>query len=288
MVTGFSRREFLMGAALAALTTVGNAQTPRRIVTLEWAETEIALSLGVTPIGVADLAGYQQWVGISSEKLNDAIDVGGRQQPSLEALMRLKPDLILTSALRHAAIASRLQEIAPTVLLDTGSNQADLYQNMKSSLFSAAKAVDQEKAGQDEWSSFEDHLSSARNRMPKSANVVIAQPLPGVARLRIFTSNSALMKTLAKAGFAEGIDRSAQPFGFTTFGLEDIATFSPDTTLCLLDDALPKELTESAIWPILPMVASGQVHTIGRDIWPFGSTRSMVRLVDRTMHALAF
>jgi iron complex transport system substrate-binding protein len=48
--------------------------------------------------------------------------VGGRQQPSLEALMRIKPDLIVTSALRHATIAARLKAIAPTLLLDAGTN----------------------------------------------------------------------------------------------------------------------------------------------------------------------
>lgn len=45
MVIGFSRREILVGAALAALTRSAVAQTPRKIVTLEWAETEIVLSL---------------------------------------------------------------------------------------------------------------------------------------------------------------------------------------------------------------------------------------------------
>ncbi|ERM02573.1 hypothetical protein Q644_01940 [Brucella intermedia 229E] len=34
------------------------------------------------------------------------------------------------------------------------------------------------------------------------------------------------------------------------------------------------------------MVASNQVHAIGPDIWPFGSTRSMLRLLDRVESAL--
>jgi iron complex transport system substrate-binding protein len=287
MVTAFSRRDFLVGAALAALTTVVRAQTPRRIVTLEWAETEIALSLGLIPVGVADLAGYRQWVKVENDRLSNAVDVGGRQQPSLEALMRLKPDLIITSALRHGAIAARLNEIAPTVLLDTDSDKSDFYANMQSSLLTAGTAFDREAEAVAEWQSFKSHLALARDqRSSPATKILVAQPLPGIARLRIFTSNSAVMTTLTKAGFAEGVQRGAQSFGFTTFGLEDLATLSPDTHLCLLEDALPEELAASALWPILPMVAGKQVFTIGRDIWPFGSTRSMLRLLDRVMHVL--
>ena len=287
MVAAFSRREILVGAALAALTRVVGAQTPPRIVTLEWAETEMVLSLGLIPSGVADLAGYRQWVGIENEKLADAVDVGGRQQPSLEALMRLKPDLIVTSALRHGAIASRLKEIAPTILLDGGSVTADFYEATRLSLLSVAEAIGHEAGGLAEWQSFEGQLVAVQKKNRNSVNVIVAQPLPGVARLRIFTSNSLIMRTLAKAGFSGGIDRGTQSFGFTTFGLEELATLSADTKLLMLDETVPIELSQSAIWPVLPMVASRQVYTIGRNIWPFGSTRSMLRLVEKTTSALA-
>lgn len=287
MVATFSRREILVGAALAALTRVVGAQIPRKIVTLEWAETEMVLSLGLIPSGVADLAGYRQWVGIEIEALVDTVDVGGRQQPSLEALMRLKPDLIVTSALRHGTIASRLKEIAPTILLGESSNSADFYEAAKLNLLSVAKATDQEAVGRAEWQSFEEQLLAVQKKNRNSVNVVVAQPLPGVARLRIFTSNSLIMRTLAEAGYSEGIDSGNQPFGFTTFGLEDLATLSADTKLLMLGEEVPIELSQSAIWPVLPMVAAKQVYAIGGNIWPFGSTRSMLRLVAKTASALA-
>lgn len=287
MVIGFSRREILVGAALAALTRSAVAQTPLKIVTLEWAETEIVLSLGLIPSGVADLSGYREWVGVENDKLADAIDVGGRQQPSLEALMRLKPDLIVTSALRHGTIASRLNEIAPTILSDESSSTSDFYEATKLSLLNVAKATDRDAAGQAEWQTFEERLSAIQKKNLNPINVVVAQPLPGVARLRIFTSNSLIMKTLAKAGFSAGVDRGNQPFGFTTFGLEELATLSSDTKLLILDETVPGELRDSAIWPVLPMVTAKQVYTIGGEIWPFGSTRSMLRLVERTTNALS-
>lgn len=282
----FSRRQFLLRAAMAACATAVRADPPLKVVTLEWAETEIVLSLGLPPVGVADLAGYRQWVGVDNDRLADAVDVGGRQQPSLEALMRLKPDLILTSALRHAAIAARLKAVAPTILLDAATENGDLYQNMRQNLLAAAEALGRSSDGIAEWKAFEDGLVVAGGKLPAKTKIVVAQPLPGVARLRVFAANSAVMKTLVRAGMAEGVDLAPQPFGFTTFGLEELAALDAETHLCLLDKEMPQELTASAIWPVLPVVAAGHVHQLGRDIWPFGSTRSMLRLAERTVAAL--
>ena len=287
MVAALSRRGLLVGAALAALTRAVAAQTPRKIVCLEWAETEMVLSLGLVPSGVADLVGYRQWVRIDNEALVGSVDVGGRQQPSLEALMRLKPDLIVTSALRHATIAARLEAIAPTLLLDAGSNAPDFYEAAKRDLSTVATATDRAAIGEAEWQSFERRLVAVQKRNRNAAKLVVAQPLPGVARLRIFTSNSLIMRTLAKAGFSAGADLGNQPYGFTTIGLEELASLSVDTKLLVLGEAVPIELSQSAIWPVLPMVAAKQVYAIGGDIWPFGSTRSMLRLVEKATSALA-
>ncbi len=247
----------------------------------------MVLSLGLVPSGVADLAGYRQWVGIGNEALGGTIDVGGRQQPSLEALMRLKPDLIVTSALRHATIAARLKTIAPTLLLDAGTDAADFYAATKRDLSTLATAIERAALGEAEWQSFEERLAAVQRRNRDSVKLIVAQPLPGVARLRIFTSNSLIMKTLTKAGFSIGADFGTQPFGFTTIGLEELASLNGDIKLLMLGEAVPDELSQSAIWPVLPMVAAKQVYTIGGDIWPFGSTRSMARLVEKATGALA-
>lgn len=287
MVAGLSRRGFLVGAALTALPRIGAADVPRKIVTLEWAETEMVLSLGLVPAGVADLGGYRRWVGIDNEALVGALDVGGRQQPSLEALMRIKPDLIVTSALRHATIAARLKAIAPTLLLDAGTNAPDFYEATKRDLSTVAKAIDRAGIGEAEWQSFEERLIAVGKNNRDSVKLIVAQPLPGVARLRVFTSNSLIMRTLLQAGFALGAEFGTQPFGFTTIGLEELASVSVDTKLLMLGDAVPDELSQSAIWSVLPMVTAKQVYAIGGDIWPFGSTRSMARLVEKTTSALA-
>lgn len=86
-------------SALTINTAMGNVNlTPSKnpkVVTLEHRYTEMVLSLGVTPIGVADIKSYQTFDGIDALKLSQTLDVGRRAAPSIEAIARLKPSLII-------------------------------------------------------------------------------------------------------------------------------------------------------------------------------------------------
>ncbi|TBW50004.1 iron-siderophore ABC transporter substrate-binding protein [Marinobacter halodurans] len=93
-------------------------EQPQRIVTLDDLSTELAVSLGLRPIGVANLAGYRRWVKLGADHLDDAVALGSSQQPSLERLVSLKPDLILGVAGLHGALFERLDALAPTLLWD--------------------------------------------------------------------------------------------------------------------------------------------------------------------------
>src|SRR5699024_4453486 len=68
-----------------------------RVVVLEWQQVEDVLTLGVTPVGVADPDGYRQWV--TAETLpEDVADVGDRAESDLDSIYALDPDLIIVEA----------------------------------------------------------------------------------------------------------------------------------------------------------------------------------------------
>src|SRR5690606_18466930 len=49
---------------------------PERVVVLEWTYAEDLLALGIQPVGVADVAGYEAWVNVEPELGDDVVDVG--------------------------------------------------------------------------------------------------------------------------------------------------------------------------------------------------------------------
>ena len=76
----------------------------KKVVVLEWVYSEDLLALGVQPVGMADIKNYNKWVNTKTKPSKDVVDVGTRQQPNLEEISRLKPDLIITASFRSKAI----------------------------------------------------------------------------------------------------------------------------------------------------------------------------------------
>lgn len=283
MVTAtIGRRSLLTGlAALAAMPRLASAAAPPRVVTLEWTSTEIALSLGISPVGCAEPSGYRTWVNVDTDKLGAVADLGRRQQPSLEAIRKLQPDLILSSRFRHASLASALGDIAPTHLLDD-QDDGDMLAAVYRSVTQAGAALGRAEEAAALLARFDENIEGLRNRYAAKIagqTLILAQPLPGVPRLRIFAPNSAAVMLMQRIGFVPGFDIVPQPFGFTTIDLEGLASLDGQTTLVILAEAIPEDLRSAPLWPVLPIVVQDNVRVTGRQVWPFGSTASLQRLV---------
>ncbi|MFF5208744.1 ABC transporter substrate-binding protein [Streptosporangium sp. NPDC000396] len=96
---------------------------PKRVVALDQSFVDAVLTLDT------DVVGFTTYRSID-EKLPDylapvlghakeAKSVGTLEQPSLEQIVALKPDLILSAKVRHEALYDKLSKIAPTVFSET-------------------------------------------------------------------------------------------------------------------------------------------------------------------------
>ncbi|MFB6892945.1 ABC transporter substrate-binding protein [Kitasatospora sp. NPDC056327] len=101
-------------AATGPVTVPG---APVRVVTLDTAELDSALTLGITPVGAARAAAdraFPDYWPVS--RLAPVAYVGPVGAPDLAALRALRPDLILSNQTRDGARYDELRAIAPTVL----------------------------------------------------------------------------------------------------------------------------------------------------------------------------
>lgn len=92
---------------------------PARIAALNWDIAEQVIELGVTPIAVPDITGYNEWV-VQPPIPEGAQDVGTRTEPNFSVLKQLKPDVILIAS-PQKDLESRLSEIAPVLYYQTYS-----------------------------------------------------------------------------------------------------------------------------------------------------------------------
>ncbi len=95
--------------------TVTVPAKPERVVTLNEIDLDTALTLGVTPIGTVNGRGQAAPPRYLEGKVPSGIKVvGDLDNPNLETLLELEPDLILTGPVKPEQLAI-LNEIAPTV-----------------------------------------------------------------------------------------------------------------------------------------------------------------------------
>jgi ferric citrate transport system substrate-binding protein len=93
--------------------------TPKRVVALEFSFVDALAAVGLKPVGIADDNDPARIIPPLRSKVAGYTSVGTRAAPSLEKIASLHPDLIVADADRHATIYKQLQNIAPTIALDS-------------------------------------------------------------------------------------------------------------------------------------------------------------------------
>ncbi|TDE59518.1 iron-siderophore ABC transporter substrate-binding protein [Nonomuraea mesophila] len=99
-------------------------EPPKRVVALDQSFVDAVLTLGTPVVGYTtyrsidtELPGY---LGAVAERYGkESAPVGTLEQPSLEKIIALKPDLIVSAKVRHEALYDKLSKIAPTVFSET-------------------------------------------------------------------------------------------------------------------------------------------------------------------------
>jgi iron complex transport system substrate-binding protein len=124
-----------------AMGTTTITGTPQRVVTLYQGATDVAVALGVKPVGIVESWAEQPVYEYLKADLDGVPLVGEETQPNLEEIAKLKPDLIIASKLRHEEVYEQLSQIAPTVTHETVFKFKDTVQLMGQALNKEAEAA---------------------------------------------------------------------------------------------------------------------------------------------------
>ena len=275
---------------------MGETRVPdavERIVTLEWTYTENVLALGMQPVGVADIAGYEAWVDIPVALSRDVVDVGSRQEPNLELIIALEPDLIITSTLRAAENYDELTVIAPTLAFDPypadGSSQ---YDEMVSTFTTIAEGLGKSAQAQAVLSELQrtyDRAAGVLAAAELSDNrFVLAQTyLSGESPVfRLFTDNAMAVEIIARIGLENTWEDAPGQYGFSTVDFEGFAGMEAVNFLYIAQPDAREAITGAPVWRTLPFVRSGSAHWLGSDVWLFGGPLSAIELVEAITEAL--
>lgn len=270
-----------------------------RTVGLEWNVVEHLVSLGVMPVGVADVEGYGNWV--KAEPLTGEVaDVGVRGEPSVEAIAALTPDLVLATTDLPAAAVTQLETIAP-VLIVRAADASDPIGQMRRNVELIAQATGTEAAAGQLLADFDAKLDEGTAAI--AAAGLAGRPVAfadgfvdgGALSIRPFTEGSLVGGVNTELGLVDAwpVEGDAD-YGLASTDVEGLTNL-PDGTLFVFyandaaydgTDPFVGALEGNAVWQSLPFVQNGDVYRLPDGIWMFGGPSSMQAYVDALVTAL--
>ncbi|QLY31549.1 iron-siderophore ABC transporter substrate-binding protein [Nocardia huaxiensis] len=253
--------------------TIPNA--PQRVVVLDTAELDSVTLLGVKPVGAVvphtkTRGGFPDYL---ADKVDGVTDVGPLLEPNLERIASLKPDLILSSKVRHEKIYDKLSGIAPTVFTETTGS------TWKANLAVHGKALGLEQQAADALSAYEGRARALGEKIKTANNgalpsVSVIRFLAGPTRL--YLSNSYSGTVMADIGLVRPAAQvSTDPKKIMQeVSAEQIDLADTDLIfVATIDDPSKTEkgtVTTSPVWKDLPAVRGGKVFEVADETWMSG------------------
>jgi ferric hydroxamate transport system substrate-binding protein len=267
-----------------------------RVVGLEWNTVENLVSLGVKPVGVADVKGYDDWSS-SVPLTNSPKDVGTRDEPSVDAVAALAPDLIVTTTDLSASAVKQLKKIAP-VLLVTAADSTDQIAQMFTNLDLIATATGTSAKAKTVEGTFTKALAAGKAAIAKAGLVgtdfafADGYVQSNQVGIRAYTKRSLIGQVTAKLGLVDAWSIAGdKAYGLAYTDVEGLTKLGDVRFLYLANDndgtdVFTANLPKNDIWKTLPFVKDEQVHRLPDGIWMFGGPATMTAYVHAVVAAL--
>jgi len=241
--------------------------SPQRVVVLDTGELDSAVALGVEPVGAVEPiagAGFPEYL---ADELEGVEIVGTIEQPNLEAIARLEPDLILSSQIRHEAIYDQLSEIAPTVFTE------EVGVTWKENFELHAEALGLTEQAGELQADYDEQVSALRESLDADDEKTEVSVVRSVGdEVRIYLKANFLGTILEDAGLPRPDEQDKAEFSETAT-VERIPDLDGDVMFLSRygdDHRLLNRLMENRLWDRLDVVEEEAVYEVPDDLWFLG------------------
>lgn len=242
---------------------------PQKIVSLHFSFTDELASLDVTPAGIA--GSYNAEVlGYLKDKVGDYTFVGNHQQPNLEVISALKPDLIIANADVHGPIRNDLEKIAPTIALYTNG-----YADMEQNFAVLGKLLGKEQLHDQVMGDLNQKIEQTRAQIQGKPKVIVVKVLE--KDFYIWMNTSYIATLLEKVGADYSFDDSessqqqtAGKIDVADVDLETLVQENPDYLVIYGAKADLDKWMSNSSFKTINAVKNGHVLVVTDEIWALG------------------
>lgn len=245
--------------------------TPTKIVTLYQGATDVAVAMGVKPVGVVESWMEQPIYNYLKKDLDGVAIVGLETQPNLEEIAKLKPDLIIASKVRHEEVYEQLSQIAPTIVHETVFDFKGTAEMMGEAMNKEDKVA--ELIGN--WDSrVADFQTKIKDKLGDKwpFHVAVLNFRADHARIYVTGYAGSILNELGFKGPKNLTDDSLEIVKLTD--KESITQMNADVIYTFMEDdeavkKTYKEWTDHPLWKELDAVKANQVFQVGEINWNY-------------------
>lgn len=212
--------------------------------------------------------------------------IGGNfNEPNLEDIFKLQPDLVIGLATAHAALRPALKNIP--LYLVFGQDYKEMISNLKTIGNLTGRSAEAEKAS----TKFLDKLNAYKTKSPKNKTVLLLATADGIT-FNVLTEkavNCSLLKELANCPWPANTAQGPYGEAALNYTLEQLINADPQTIIAYIYPGRPKvseQMANSPVWKELKAVKSGQLFEIDAGIAQPGGTLGLTVLLDTVMPLL--
>lgn len=237
-------------------------QVPERIVVMDFSFTDMLVSLGVQPVGIADDGTPELFMDEVKDKLGAYTSVGSRYEPNIEVISSLHPDLIIVDINKHAAALDQMENIAPLLVLD--DFQAD-YEQMLKNFALVATAVGKEDEGSKRLAEHEQLVAEAKSKLV-GANL---KALPAVVNPTGFFGHSDHSYTGSIVKLLGFTDPLINEKSYPELTLEQLSELNPQVLFLMptAETTIVNEWEKNPLWGGIEAASSQRIFTVERRNW---------------------
>ena len=275
--------------------TVTLDQPATRVVVLEWQQVEDVVSLGVQPVGVADVEGYNTWDS-AAPLPKGTTDVGKRGEPSSDAVFSTNPDLVIVEASRGDAIIRQLTGHGVPVFVSKGADAKDPVGTMKRTFSTIAEMLGKTDRAKKVLAHFDATVADARTKVDRADPATrkfayFDAYLDGSnVSIRMFGKGSLVSGLAKEIGLQNVWKGKVDPaYGLGQTDIEGLTAVGDANVFFTGTQARPfrKALDKNAVWRNLAFVKQDRLHAFPDGIWTFGGPKSSEQIVRAFADAVA-
>lgn len=268
------------------------------VVSLEWGLTENLVALGVKPAGQADVKGYNTYDTAAPIDASTP-DVGQRGEPSLDAIVALKPDLVVTTTDTAETVIAQIAKQVPVIAL-RGSDGTGPIGYMRRTVTTLAQATGTQAQGEKILAGFDARVAAAKATLAKAGRTGAPFTMAdgwvdnGTVAVRMYTPGSFFGAIAAELGLTnQWTTGGDKDYGLAQTDIEGLTKITnPGTTFLYVankadgGDTFVTALTGNAVWKQLGFVKAGKVSHLPDGMWMFGGPPSAGAYVDALVAAI--